>query len=116
MSSSWDWLDVVDVDPSWTGELEKFRKIDPGEREAIALATQFSSALLLIDDREGRRAAEEAGIRVVGTLGLLDRADAAGLLPDLPAAITRLRASGFRISPALVDHVLARHNSRRAGH
>ena len=41
MSRSRDWLDVVDVDPSWTGALEKFRKIDPGEREAIALATQF---------------------------------------------------------------------------
>lgn len=113
MSRSTDWLDIGSVSSSLARELSLSSKIDPGEREAIALASEFASPLLLIDDREGRRVAEEVGIRVVGTLGLLDRADAAGLIADLPTAVTRLRASGFRIAPALVDHVLQRHKVRR---
>jgi predicted nucleic acid-binding protein len=35
--------------------------LDPGEAEAIALAAQISANLVLLDERDGRTAAERAG-------------------------------------------------------
>ena len=48
--------------------------LDPGEAEAIALAMEMSADLILLDERDGRIAAERAGLRVTGLLGVLLRA------------------------------------------
>jgi predicted nucleic acid-binding protein len=48
--------------------------LDPGEAEAIALALEMSADLILVDERDGRSAAERAGLRVTGVLGVLLRA------------------------------------------
>jgi len=48
--------------------------LDSGEAEAIALAFELEADLILIDEREGRLAAERAGLRVTGVLGVLLRA------------------------------------------
>src|SRR6266536_3132436 len=45
--------------------------LDPGEAEAIALALELSADLILLDERDGRRAAERAGLRVTGVVGVL---------------------------------------------
>jgi predicted nucleic acid-binding protein len=43
-----------------------------------------------MDDRQGVAVASAAGLRVIGTIGVLDRAALRGLI-DLPAAVARLR-------------------------
>jgi len=65
--------------PSWN--------LDPGEAEAIALAKELGAWAVLLDDRDGRRIARQEGLRVAGTVGILERAAAAGLI-DLPEKIT----------------------------
>jgi predicted nucleic acid-binding protein len=45
-----------------------------GEAEAIALASDLSADLVLIDEQEGRRRAANAGLAVTGVLGILLRA------------------------------------------
>lgn len=47
------------------------RDLDRGEAEAIALALEMKADILLIDEKEGRRAAERLGLRVTGVVGLL---------------------------------------------
>ena len=42
--------------------------LDIGERAAIAVATELSADVLLIDDAAGREEARRRGIRVTGTL------------------------------------------------
>ena len=54
--------------------------LDPGEAEAIALALELQADLILINEREGRLAAERAGLRVTGVLGVLLRAKNQGHL------------------------------------
>ncbi|MEM9818251.1 MAG: DUF3368 domain-containing protein, partial [Cyanobacteria bacterium P01_D01_bin.6] len=50
----------------------RFRaELDSGEAEVIALAVQLSADRLLIDERRGRTAAMQAGLQVVGVLGIL---------------------------------------------
>ena len=55
------------------------KKLNPGE-EAVALAIELHADLLLMDDRDGVRAARRKGIEVTGTLGLLGIAAKSGLL------------------------------------
>jgi predicted nucleic acid-binding protein len=86
--------------------------LDAGEREAIQLASELRADLLLMDDREGRAFALHLELPVTGTLGVLERADVTGMLPDLPSTLARLEASGFYLSTRLRDSVLARYRKR----
>jgi predicted nucleic acid-binding protein len=92
-----DWLrvetaGVVDHD-SWG--------LDRGECEVITLAKRRSVKLVLLDERRARRAALEHGLLVAGTLGVLDRAAAQGIV-DMADALKRLQHTSFRASPGLI--------------
>jgi len=90
------------------------KALDPGEREAIALAEELRADAVIIDDRAARREAERRKLRVIGTLRVLDDAAMAGLL-DLPEALQRLQAAGFYLDPTLKQFLLDRHLGRRGG-
>ncbi len=81
-------------------------RLDPGEREAIALALELGAGRLLLDDRAGRRLARALGLRIAGTAGLLLTAKRAGLLPEVRSDLEALRASGFRLSAGVVEAIL----------
>ena len=98
-----EWIEVRRL-PSLGPELAH---LDPGEREAIVLAGQIGPSLLLLDEAGARDAAAQRGLRVVGTLGLLDRAAAAGII-DLQEALSRLRRTTFRASPELLESLTKR--------
>jgi predicted nucleic acid-binding protein len=82
-------------------------KLGSGESEAIALAVELHSDVLLIDDRRGAAAAKGRGLHTTGTLGVLDRAARAGLI-DIRATIARLRGTTFRADPVYFDELLRR--------
>ena len=84
--------------------------IGAGESEAIALAVRLA-ALLLVDDFEARRVAVRCGLRVVGTLGILERAAASGIL-SLPEALDKLRGTNFRLSERVIEAALDRDRRR----
>jgi predicted nucleic acid-binding protein len=105
------WIDVRPTPVS----VEKFEKLDDGERAAILLAeAQSAPELLLIDDADGRAEAERRHISAVGTLGIL-RAGALRNLTELPSALVRLRSTNFRCATALIDELLAEDAQRRRG-
>lgn len=83
-----------------------------GETEAIALATEVKAALLLIDERLGRKAARERSLRTIGTLLILSEADERGLL-DFERTVKRLLETTFRASPEIVDFVRKRLLARK---
>lgn len=57
--------------------------LQAGETHALALAVELSDSLLLVDDAQGRRAAQALGIRYTGTLGVLLRGKVEGKLTAL---------------------------------
>ncbi|MFQ4136977.1 DUF3368 domain-containing protein [Nodosilinea sp. PGN35] len=79
--------------------------LDPGEQAAITLAQTLPADLLIIDERLGRRFANNLGVSTIGTLGVLDAAASQGLV-DLPNAITRLQQTNFRISRRIIQTLL----------
>lgn len=82
--------------------------LQPGETEAIALAIELRADQLLMDEADGRRAAERLGLVVVGVLGVLLDAKGAGLIPAIGPLVARLRAeTRFYVSDSLLRRVLA---------
>lgn len=70
-------------------------QLDLGESEAIALATEVNAEVVLIDEQAGRQEAIRRGLKVAGTLSVLDEADQAGLVA-FDTAVTELRKTSFR--------------------
>jgi len=83
-------------------------RLDLAEAEAIALATQINADVVLLDEREGRRIATQAGLRVTGILGLLLRAKLNGEIPALKPEIQLLRTkANFFIAKQLESEILS---------
>lgn len=82
--------------------------LDRGEAAAIALALELSADLILLDERDGRIAAERAGLRVTGVLGVLLRAKKDGQVPLIKPEIAALRTlARFYLSQRLQENVLS---------
>jgi predicted nucleic acid-binding protein len=79
--------------------------LDPGEQAAITLAQALPADLLIIDERLGRRIAEERDIAIIGTLGILDDAAAQGSI-NLAEAIAQLQQTNFRVSRRIIQALL----------
>jgi predicted nucleic acid-binding protein len=85
--------------PSWLRVVGPMR-IDPifglhlGETEAIALAQELKADALLVDERDATRIAIERGIPVVGTLAVLAKAIALGLIVQ-QQTVERLQETNF---------------------
>lgn len=71
----------------------------------------MNASALLIDDRKGRAEALRCGLRVTGTIGLLEAAAERGLL-DFAVSIQRLRETNARMDEELLRAALARNRSR----
>ena len=74
----------------------------------IALAISLRADLVLIDERRGVKVARNQGLRVTGTLGLLELAAQSGLV-DFTEAVGRLRLTTFRSPEALLETMLRKH-------
>jgi predicted nucleic acid-binding protein len=101
------WLEIAQTPavPLLTG-------IHKGEAAAIALAAAMHADLLLMDDRRGLRAAKQQGLRVTGTLGILDLAAQRGLA-KFAQAVDRLRQTNFRVPQAVLDALLEKHAAKK---
>jgi predicted nucleic acid-binding protein len=103
--------------PSWL-EIVSPVKIDPtldlgaGEIEAISVALQLKPDLMIIDERKASTAALRLGLKVTGTLGVLDVAAKKRLL-DLPQAFAALRETTFRGPEILMEELLKQDTLRR---
>ncbi len=106
---------VLQCPPEWMKIREvkrlsdvSLQHLDAGERAAILLAEQVQADLLLMDEKKGRFTATERGIKVVGTLGILELAVRREGI-DLPQAIRKLLQTNFNVSPSLIQAILKRH-------
>lgn len=95
------WLEIHD-----TSGLAKVTGLDAGETDAIALAIAVHADLILIDERAGFSVAQQRGLHVTGTLGVLDLAAERGLI-DFAAAIVALEQTSFRRPGTLLRVLLA---------
>jgi predicted nucleic acid-binding protein len=76
-----------------------------GESEAIALAYERRYRLI-VDDRQARKLAQQMGIQMIGTVGILVKAKRQGIIPNLSLVLNDLEAHGFYLSQALKAEAL----------
>ena len=89
-----DWIEVRAVtDRRRVEELQQV--LGKGESEAIVLAKAMAATLVILDDRRARELAQQEGLTIVGTLGLLKRLKEDGKLTALKPLFDSLKAAGF---------------------
>ena len=103
-----DFIDVVTVNESDTLKLLK-NLLDEGESEAIALALEKKSRLI-IDEKKGRKIAMRQGLEIIGLLGIvylniknehISQKDAKEFLDDA-------LAHGYRINVKLIETMFSK--------
>jgi predicted nucleic acid-binding protein len=63
---------------------------------------------VVIDERRARNLAEYLGLRVTGTLGILTKAKANGMIPSFREAAGAMRRQGIFYSQGLIDRLAHR--------
>jgi predicted nucleic acid-binding protein len=101
-----DWLSRVRQAP--TPDPLLVAELDPGEAAVIALARSIPPAMVVIDEKRGRRVARQVyGLTVKGTAGLLVEAHRRGLVTDLRGILLDLRKNGYYLSDAVIEGACA---------
>lgn len=100
-----EWIKTRSLQQPMAGEI-LHASLGAGESEAISLAQEVRADWLLLDERPARRLAQALGLRVAGTLGLLNRAKEKGLLKAVRPCAEALVRGGFYATPALLKRIL----------
>lgn len=80
--------------------------LDDGEVQALALAKQLNSGVLM-DEQRGRKLATYHAIPVVGVLGVLMKSKQMGLITEISPMLEQLQHENYHLSASLVARVLA---------
>jgi predicted nucleic acid-binding protein len=94
------WFEIKQsVDKNYQSIIET--SVDKGEASAIALAMELDNCLLIIDDLKGRKFAQQLGLPVIGTIGVIVDAKLAGVITSVKPILAKIKATNFRITEQL---------------
>ena len=101
---SLDWMRIRQ--PTGRLILPMITDLGAGEREVLALGTETSGSIVILDDALARRYARLLKLTLTGTLGVLLKAKETGLLPAVAPVLDRLQQLQFRMDPETRQAVL----------
>ena len=100
-----EWIQIAEVqNQDKIQELEAV--LDKGEASAIALALETEKSQLIIDEKKGRKVAQNLKIDIIGTLKVIQMAKQKGIIQSARPVIEDLQKAGFRFSQKIVNILL----------
>lgn len=75
--------------------------LDRGEASAIAFAIEHNDCLLIIDDFKGRKYAQQLGLKITGTLGVIIAAKLNRHIASVRPILEKIKLTDFRLTPEL---------------
>ncbi len=84
--------------------------LDKGEASAIAFAIEQTDCLLIIDDFKGRKYAEQLGIKITGTLGVIIEAKLSGCIESVKPLLDKIKRTDFRLTEELEKRAIEKAN------
>ncbi|TVR07853.1 MAG: DUF3368 domain-containing protein [Phormidium sp. GEM2.Bin31] len=82
-------------------------ELDAGEREAIALALSEQKPRVILDEKRARKVAQELGLNVIGTLGILILAKRNRIIPQVkPLLDAMMTEAQYWVNESLYHSVL----------
>ncbi len=98
------WIQVQTVkNTQAVGVLMSVNKLDRGESEAIVLMQEINGSLILLDDQDARRFAQQINFPVMGTVGVLLLAKQRGLITLVRPQLDALIAASVFIDSSLYN-------------
>jgi predicted nucleic acid-binding protein len=92
-----EWVIMLKVQNQHSQKLLE-TQIDKGESSAIALALETSNSIVILDDYKARKIAEQLGIIVTGTIGVIIKAKLKGIIPSIKPLLEAIKQTNFRLS------------------
>ncbi len=98
------WIKILQAPSNLSKALKA--TIDEGEASAVALALDFGAeSLLILDDLRARKYAKKVGLNVLGTIGVIVRAQKRGHIANALDIIGKIQQTNFRLSPKIIEEV-----------
>jgi predicted nucleic acid-binding protein len=100
-----DWIKIAEI-----SDKEKYLRLTEhlgrGEASSITLALEMKECLLIMDEKKGRRIAEELKVDIIGSLGVLVKAKERGAIDSVSAILKLIDQTNFRISKSVKAEIL----------
>ena len=97
------WIKITDLKNPDSKEF--FTDLDDGEAEVLILAKEQNADLVIMDEILGRRFANQLGLNLTGTIGVLLKAKENGLIESVSDLLTELIEKGTWLNPKLVSKI-----------
>ena len=65
------------------------------------MAIELDNCLLIIDDLKGRKFANQLGLTIIGTIGVIVDAKLAGIIQSINPILSKIKSTNFRITEQL---------------
>lgn len=92
-----EWVIIKDVSDKHKQKILELQ-IDKGESSAIALAIETPDCILILDDFKARKIAQQLGMTITGTIGVIIKAKLTGKISSIRPYLDKIKTTNFRIS------------------
>ena len=100
-----DWIKIIEILDK-EKNLRLTEHLGRGEASFIRLALEMKKCLLIIDERKGRRIAEELKVEIIGSLGVLIKDKERRAIDSVSTILDLIGQTNFRVSKSIRAEIL----------
>ena len=99
------WVEIAAPSDKYRQKILELQ-LDKGEASAIALVLKIPESTIISDDQKARKIAENLGLEITGTIGVILKAKLLGIIPSIKPFLVKVRNTNFRLSDEIEQQAL----------